>query len=136
MLKKLSGFEIYRSYRNPNRAELLANFDSTASTIPPSRPKTVPARSMHDPRQPHVPAPYFFKYYNKPLTSHTHTHKKTNSPITQYEGWYENEKSSYTFPKRQIFYSSKPKDFADDNFEFNDNGRKFPEREEKHCGKR
>ena len=30
-----------------------------------------------------------------------------------------------TFPKRQILDSSKPKEFADDNFKFDANGRKF-----------
>ena len=30
-----------------------------------------------------------------------------------------------TLPKRQILDSPKLKDFADDNFRFNDNGRKF-----------
>ena len=29
------------------------------------------------------------------------------------------------FPKRQILDSSKMKDFADDNFKFDENGRKF-----------
>ena len=29
------------------------------------------------------------------------------------------------FPKRQIFYSSKLKEYADDNFKSDDNGRKF-----------
>ena len=32
---------------------------------------------------------------------------------------------SLPFPKRQILDSPKLKDFADDNFRFNDNGRKF-----------
>ena len=31
----------------------------------------------------------------------------------------------YPFPKRQILDSSKQKDFADDNFIFDENGRKF-----------
>ena len=30
------------------------------------------------------------------------------------------------FPKRQILDSSKLKEFADDNFRFDENGRKFP----------
>ena len=29
------------------------------------------------------------------------------------------------FPKRQILDSSKPKEFADDNFKFDENGRDF-----------
>ena len=34
------------------------------------------------------------------------------------------------FPKRQILNSSKLEEFADDNFEFDENGRKFSERVE------
>ena len=34
----------------------------------------------------------------------------------------------YPFPKRQISDSSKLKGFADDNFEFNENGEKFSKR--------
>ena len=40
------------------------------------------------------------------------------------------------FPKRQILDSSKLKEFADDNFKFDENGRKLAKRVEKHCGKR
>ena len=32
------------------------------------------------------------------------------------------------FPKRQIFYSSKLKEYADDNFRFDKNSRKFSKR--------
>ena len=32
----------------------------------------------------------------------------------------------YFFPKQQIFGSSKLKEFADDNFKFDENDRKFP----------
>ena len=34
------------------------------------------------------------------------------------------------FPKRQILDSSKLKEFADDNFKFHENARKFPNTEE------
>ena len=36
------------------------------------------------------------------------------------------------FPKRQILDSSKLKEFADDSFKFDENGRKFSKRIEKH----
>ena len=36
----------------------------------------------------------------------------------------------YPFPKRQILDSSKLKEFADDNFKFDENGRKFSKRVE------
>ena len=39
------------------------------------------------------------------------------------------------FPKRQILDSSKLKEFADNNFEFNENGRKFSKWEESTVGK-
>ena len=39
------------------------------------------------------------------------------------------------FPKRQILDSSKLKEFADDNFKFNENGRKFAIRVENTVGK-
>ena len=45
------------------------------------------------------------------------------------------EKSS-PFPKRQILDASKLREFADDNFKFDENGRKFFKQIEKHCGKR
>ena len=32
---------------------------------------------------------------------------------------------SYSFPKRQFVDSSKPKEFADNSFEFDENGRNF-----------
>ena len=41
----------------------------------------------------------------------------------------------YPFPKRQIFNSSKLKEFADHNFKFDKNGRKFSERVENTVGK-
>ena len=41
----------------------------------------------------------------------------------------------YLFPKRQTLDSSKLKEFADDNFEFNENGRKFSKWEENTKGK-
>ena len=34
------------------------------------------------------------------------------------------------FSKRQLFDASKPKEFADDNFQFDENGRKFSTRVE------
>ena len=39
------------------------------------------------------------------------------------------------FPKRQILDSSKLKEFADDNFKFDENGRKFSKRVENTVGK-
>ena len=40
------------------------------------------------------------------------------------------------FPKRQILDSSKLKEFADDNFKFDENGSKFSQRVENTVGKR
>ena len=40
-----------------------------------------------------------------------------------------------TFPKRQILDSSKLKEFADDNFHFDKNGRKFSKPVENTVGK-
>ena len=40
------------------------------------------------------------------------------------------------FTKRQLLDSSKVKEFADDNFKFDKNGRTFFKRGRKHCGKR
>ena len=42
----------------------------------------------------------------------------------------------YHFPKRQILDSSNLKEFADDNLEFDENGRKFSKRVENSEGKR
>ena len=39
------------------------------------------------------------------------------------------------FPKRQILDSSKQKEFADDNFKFDENGRKFSKQAENTVGK-
>ena len=39
------------------------------------------------------------------------------------------------FPKRQILDSSKLKDFAEDIFDFDENGREFSKREESTVGK-
>ncbi|WAR18375.1 hypothetical protein MAR_000213 [Mya arenaria] len=75
-----TGFTV-RSYRNPNTAEILAEFE-------PSRPKTVPVNQAHQ-RQPLVPAPYFFKHFNKPRTANST--KKRNSPVSQPEGKYFHE---------------------------------------------
>ena len=41
----------------------------------------------------------------------------------------------YSFPKRQILDSSKLKAFAEDNFKFNENGRKLSKRVENTVGK-
>ena len=41
----------------------------------------------------------------------------------------------YPFPKRQILDSSELKEFVDNNFEFDENGRKFSERLENTVGK-
>ena len=41
----------------------------------------------------------------------------------------------YPFPKRQILDSSKLKEFADDNFKFDETGRKFSEMLENNVGK-
>ena len=40
------------------------------------------------------------------------------------------------FPKRQILDSFKPKEFSDDNFKFDENGRKFAKPVESTVGKR
>ena len=40
-----------------------------------------------------------------------------------------------SFPKKQIFYSSKLKEFADDNFKFDENVRKFSKGVENTAGK-
>ena len=39
------------------------------------------------------------------------------------------------FPKQQIFYSSKPKEFTDDNFKFHENRSKFSKIVEDTVGK-
>ena len=41
----------------------------------------------------------------------------------------------YPFPKQQFLDSSKPKEFAVDNFKFNENGGKFSKRLENTVGK-
>ena len=40
-----------------------------------------------------------------------------------------------SFPKQQIFSASNLNDFADDNFKFNENSRKFPKQVENTMGK-
>ena len=40
-----------------------------------------------------------------------------------------------SFPKQQILDASKLKEFADDNFKFNENGTKFSKRVENNVGK-
>ncbi|KAL3874280.1 hypothetical protein ACJMK2_037319 [Sinanodonta woodiana] len=69
-----TGFTV-RSYQNPQRAEILADFDGTQMS---TRPKTVPVN-----RQPLVPAPYFFRFYNKPGTATSQRTKKT--PASRFE---------------------------------------------------
>ncbi|XP_055995195.1 uncharacterized protein LOC125650529 isoform X3 [Ostrea edulis] len=54
-----TGFTV-RSYRNPNQAEIMANFSEGNS----QRPRTVPADSTNN--RPIVPSPYFFRQYNNP----------------------------------------------------------------------
>ncbi|XP_052230882.1 uncharacterized protein LOC127844567 isoform X2 [Dreissena polymorpha] len=73
-----TGFTV-RSYRNPNQAEILANFEVTGGH---KRPKTVPA-NLGFQRQPLVPAPYFFKHFNKPMTAGSS--KKHASPGSQFD---------------------------------------------------
>ena len=45
------------------------------------------------------------------------------------------ETRTFFFPKRQILDSSELKEFADDNFKVDENGRKFSERVENTVGK-
>ncbi|XP_022330976.1 uncharacterized protein LOC111129131 isoform X1 [Crassostrea virginica] len=59
-----TGFTV-RSYRNPNQAEIMANFSEGNA----QRPRTVPADSMHN--RPIVPSPYFFRQYNNPYNKLT-----------------------------------------------------------------
>ena len=47
-----------RSYRNPNQAEILADFTAGRTLDRSGRPKTVPVR------RPIVPQPYFFRHYS------------------------------------------------------------------------
>ena len=42
---------------------------------------------------------------------------------------------SYALPERQILYSSTLKDFADDDFKFDENGEKFSKRIQNTVGK-
>lgn len=58
-------FIFCRSYRNPNQAEIMANFSEGNA----QRPRTVPADSMHN--RPIVPSPYFFRQYNNPYNKLT-----------------------------------------------------------------
>ena len=48
---------------------------------------------------------------------------------------YNSQLITETFPKRQILNSSKLREFADDNFKFDEYGRKFSERVENTVGK-
>ena len=50
-------------------------------------------------------------------------------------GLYGTLRQGYPFPKRQILDSSKLKEFADDNLELHENGRKFFKRVENTVGK-
>ena len=47
----------------------------------------------------------------------------------------EGQSFNLTFPKQQILDSSKVKEFADDNFKFDENGGKFSKRVENTKGK-
>ena len=49
--------------------------------------------------------------------------------------WFKNAFSLKPCPKRQILDYSKLKEFADDNFRFDENGRKFSKRVENNVGK-
>ncbi|KAL4238513.1 hypothetical protein ACF0H5_003221 [Mactra antiquata] len=74
-----TGFTV-RSYRNPNKAEILADFEAQPDYV---RPKTVPATGVSNSRQPFVPAPYFFKHFNRVNTASSS--KKRTSPSSQFE---------------------------------------------------
>ena len=50
--------------------------------------------------------------------------------ITDHDKYFEEP-----FPKRQIFDASKLKEFADDNFKFDENSRKFSKRAVNNVGK-
>ena len=50
-------------------------------------------------------------------------------------GWAGTFKMKYPFPRRQILVSSKLKEFADDNFKFYENGRKFSKAVENTVGR-
>ena len=56
-------------------------------------------------------------------------HRQGSSPIYLYSAVWNHEFIA-PFPKLNILYSSKLKEFADDNFEFDWNGRKFSKRVE------
>ena len=58
-----------------------------------------------------------------------------SSPQRARQGKFTSIRFCITFPRRQISHSSKLKEFADNNFEFDENGRKFSERLENTVGK-
>ncbi len=68
----------FRSYRNPNQAEIIANFPS-----PEPRPRTVIGSTNN---RAHVPSPYFFKSYNPPKTPGTRYTSVYASQVPTYEG--------------------------------------------------
>ncbi|XP_033734523.1 uncharacterized protein LOC117323419 isoform X1 [Pecten maximus] len=68
-----TGFQV-RSYRNPNRAEIMADFNNMSR-----RPRTVPAN------RPMVPSPYFFKYYNGPYNKGKEADREKPSTASQFE---------------------------------------------------
>ncbi|XP_069116212.1 uncharacterized protein [Argopecten irradians] len=68
-----TGFQV-RSYRNPNRAEIMADFNNMSR-----RPRTVPAN------RPIVPSPYFFKYYNGPYNKAKEIDREKPSTAVQFE---------------------------------------------------
>lgn len=78
-----TGFTV-RSYRNPNQAEIMANF-SEGNT---QRPRTVPVDSIHN--RPIVPSPYFFRQsnnsYNKLSTSSSAKSRKSAPSQLNFDG--------------------------------------------------
>lgn len=73
-----TGFTV-RSYRNPNRAEIMANFNQS------SRPKTVPSQ----PSRPLVPSPYFFRYYSNPYTKYSLSAKSGRPQSDKFENQFQ-----------------------------------------------
>ena len=79
------------------------------------------------------PLLYFSFYFtNRPL-AHLISTLCTNKPKALI--CRQQIKGCFTFPKQQILDSSKLKEFADDNFKFDENGRKFSKRVENTVGK-
>ena len=74
---------------------------------------------------------YFFTGI-KTLCIFSFSHGVSDSLLPPKETW---DGFANPFPNDKILNSSKLKEFADDNFEFNDNGRKFSKRVENTVGK-